>query len=399
MDRWHRSRDDRMLAGVAAGLGRSLDLTPVAVRLAFCVLALAGGVGVLAYGLAWALVPEADDPGPAPERSDPQRLVGLVCVVVGVLVLVAQLDPGLVDDRVLWPLLVIMAGLALVAWQASRSGEGSDLLIDTRYGLVRAVAGVMLAAAGVAALFLANVSVSALRDGLVAVVLIVGGVGLVIGPYLFLLARDLAEERRARVRADERARVAAHLHDSVLQTLSMIQRDPTRAVSLARRQERELRAWLHDRVGDPGVMSLAAAVEALATEIEDLYELPVEVVVVGSRDVDVRHAALFAAAREAMNNAAKHSGADRVSVYAEASGDELEVYVRDTGCGFDPVDVTWRGLAHSIVERMERAGGRAEVRAEPGHGTEVHLTLPVDPPPDAGPVGTGHEDEDARARS
>ncbi|MFH1330367.1 MAG: ATP-binding protein [Actinomycetota bacterium] len=188
----------------------------------------------------------------------------------------------------------------------------------------------------------------------------------------------LEVERAARMRAHDRAEIAAHLHDSVLQTLALIQRDPTdprRTASLARRQERELREYL-DQIASPHSPSLRAALRHTAGEVEDLFMVRIEAVVVGDCAVDEPLEALVQAAREALVNAAKHSGADTVSLFAEVTPGGVTVTVRDRGRGFDPGPPgAGRGLAESIVGRMERCGGAAAVRSTPGEGTEIDLHL------------------------
>ena len=191
-------------------------------------------------------------------------------------------------------------------------------------------------------------------------------------------ARRLAEEAEAR--AEEKSRVAAHLHDSVLQTLALIQResaDSARVVSLARRQERDLRDWLFGATGLESA-GLADAVRRVAAEIEESYRVQVEVVAVGEASMHPAAEALVAAAREAMVNAAKHSGAETVSVYLEADGKVLRLFVRDRGVGFDPAAVApdRRGLHDSIARRVAQVGGTSEIRSTPGQGTEIRLEVP-----------------------
>jgi signal transduction histidine kinase len=172
--------------------------------------------------------------------------------------------------------------------------------------------------------------------------------------------------------------VAAHLHDSVLQTLALVQRssDPQQVAALARRQERELRAWLDGGRPDPGE-SLASSLEAAAAEVEETHGVPIDVVAVGDARVDERGAALVAATREALVNAAKFAGGALVQLYAEVGEERTEVFVRDRGPGFDPAAVPEdrRGLRESIVGRMDRHGGRAVVHSSPGAGTEVELVI------------------------
>jgi signal transduction histidine kinase len=224
-----------------------------------------------------------------------------------------------------------------------------------------------------------NFDLSTARDTLLVTAVVIAGIGLVMGPWVIGLINDLTEERRARIRSEERTEVAAHLHDSVLQTLSLIQRravDP-RVVTLARKQERELRSWLYGRSGIDTSSSLRDRLEQEMAEIEDLHEVPIEVVVVGDTPLNDDLSALVAAAREAAANAAVHSGASTVDVFAEIGADSVEVFVRDTGVGFDPdaVPDDRRGLADSIIGRVEHVGGTATVHSSPGEGTEVELQM------------------------
>jgi signal transduction histidine kinase len=217
-------------------------------------------------------------------------------------------------------------------------------------------------------------------NGLLAVLVAVVGLGLITGPWWWRLARDLGDERRARVRAQERAELAAHLHDSVLQTLALIQSraaQPREVQRLARAQERELRGWLFGRPEANGDRTFGGAVEAAAAEVEDMHATSIDVVVVGDAALDERLAAVVAAAREAMVNAAKFAGVDQVQVFVEVEGDRATVFVRDRGVGFDPgaVDPDRRGVSESIVGRMARHGGTAAVRSSPGQGTEVELNM------------------------
>jgi signal transduction histidine kinase len=219
------------------------------------------------------------------------------------------------------------------------------------------------------------------RQGLLATAAIVGGLALITGPFWVRMGRDLASERRQRIRSEERAEVAAHLHDSVLQTLALIQRnadDPRAVVTMARRQERELRGWLFENdQAQAGADTLAVALARAGEEVEGLHGVTIDVVAVGDLPLDDRVQALVAAAREAMVNAAKWSGDDTVSVYAEVRDGEASVFVRDWGAGFDLEGVApdRHGVRESIVDRMARHGGKAAVRSTPGEGTEVELRL------------------------
>jgi signal transduction histidine kinase len=244
----------------------------------------------------------------------------------------------------------------------------------------RLFVGAALIATGLLVAGASNRVSNTVRVGVVATALSVVGIAVVLGPWIAGLVQSATEERRQRIRAQEREAVAAHLHDSVLQTLALIQRtadDPRRTASLARQQEHELRAWLY---GDDTRVagSFAAAIEAVGRDVELRYDVRVDVVVVGDAVIDDPLAALVAATREACVNAAKHSGESRIAVYAEGRDDLVEVFVRDRGVGFDRADlaVDRRGIAGSIEARMATAGGSSMIDSAPGSGTEVQLRLP-----------------------
>jgi signal transduction histidine kinase len=207
-----------------------------------------------------------------------------------------------------------------------------------------------------------------------------GGAGLLAGPWIWGMGRQLVEERSSRVRSEERAEMAAHLHDSVLQTLALIQRSASQRemASLARTQERELRAWLYGRAPELAGVRLRDAIDSMAGRIERQHQVSVEAVVVGDAEMDERLRGLVNACAEAVANAAVHSGTTAISVYVEVEEDAVTAFVRDQGAGFDPavVPADRRGIADSIVGRMERNGGSATVISRPGAGTEVVLKLP-----------------------
>jgi len=225
---------------------------------------------------------------------------------------------------------------------------------------------------------------STLRQ-IAGVILVVAAIAILLGPWWLRIARDLVVERQARIRAEERADMAARLHDSVLQTLALIQRraeHPQQVIQLARAQERELRAWLFDGHApgslDGQDLTLAAGILLIQQEVEAQHEVPVEAVTVGDCDLDDDLRALLAAAREATVNAVKWSGAPVVSIFAEVEPGQVALFVRDRGRGFDPsaVPPDRKGLAQSIHARMARRGGTVVVRTAPGQGTEVSLTMP-----------------------
>ena len=387
--RIYRSESDRLIGGVAAGAGDYLGIDAAVVRVAFVALAFAGGLGVVLYLACWALVPSAPPGATAQPHADRKRIepyVALgVAAVLGLLLLfrASGIWPG---DGLVWPLLLVAGGLALLwsrADEERREGLSRSVRELSRSGkgtLVRLVLGLLLLVAGVSAFVATSDAAAAAARGLAAAAVVVAGLVLIFAPWWRRLVRELAEERRERIRSQERAELAAHLHDSVLQTLALIQRrsnDPDGIVQLARRQERELRAWLYGRAGETGERSLADALYAAAEEVEDLHGVPVEVVCVGDHRLGEPLVAMVAAAREAMVNAARHSGGQRIDVYLEVADGRAVIFVRDRGCGFDPVSVPEdrKGVSESIVGRMTRVGGTATIQAVPGTGTEVELAL------------------------
>jgi signal transduction histidine kinase len=216
--------------------------------------------------------------------------------------------------------------------------------------------------------------------GLLFSLLALAGLALALLPVFARVFGQLREERVARIREQERAEVAAVVHDQVLHTLALIQRssgDPASVLRLARGQERSLRNWLYKPTGSPAER-FAAALEEVSAEVEDAFAITVETVVVGDAPNDESAAAVVAATREALVNAARHAKVNTVSLYAEVEEDALSVFVRDRGTGFDPstVDTDRQGVRGSIIGRMRRHGGVAEVRSQPGEGTEVRLTMP-----------------------
>ena len=372
-----RSGDDRVVAGVAGGVGRYVGVDPIVVRLAFVVLTFTNGLGAFAYLAGWALLPDEDPTQPPPEgrRPSAERAVGLGLLTLGAVLLSARAGL-LVPAGVVWAVVLSAIGFGLV-W--SRTDDEDR----TRGLLWRAAGGGVLLVVGLGVLFAAG-GVASTIGGLGLVALATGaGVALLLGPWIVRLWNDLGTERRERIRSEERSEIAAHLHDSVLQTLALIQRAeaPGRARTLARRQERELRAWLFDERppdGDGDVTTISAALERVVTEVEDRHDIEVDLVVVGDGEMDARLDALVAAVREAAHNAARHAGVPEVSVYVEVEPHRVTAFVRDRGKGFvlDHVEPGRVGLRESIIGRMARHGGRAEVHTAPGEGTEVSLEVP-----------------------
>ena len=401
----HRTSERALLAGVCLYLGRRLGVDPLLVRAAFVISTLAGGFGIPIYLVVWVLKPS--EPG---HRARTGRSAFEVAAGAGLLVLAGLLTlraTGLwVSDVFTWPVVLLSAGAALI-WRSSQSSppdvaeapaaekpraHSQATAVPTaeqareRAGwaatnVSRTGLGVALVLAAAFVFIRGTNLIGTALDALVIALVVALALAVIFAPWIVRLLRSLDTERAERIRSQERAEVAAHLHDSVLQTLALVQKradDPAQVAALARGQERELRAWLSGRrdAGD-GPRRLQAALEAVAGEIEQAHGATVDVVVVGDLELDERGEALVAAAREAMLNAARHGGG-AVSVYAEASGARATVFVRDRGPGFDPdaVPADRRGISESIVGRMRRHGGDARVQAAPGQGTEVELTLP-----------------------
>ena len=370
-----RSVDDRIIAGVCAGIGHRLGIDATIVRVAFIALTLVW-VGALIYLLAWLLLPPAAAQAPlraaVPPSTVARRAVGLAVTVVGTVLLARHLRLALPDVYVL-PALCVAFGVGVVVWRVQPVASVG------RAFAVRIAGGTILVAFGIGVLVAANVSLGIVLDGLLSTVLLVGGLALILGPWVAVLVRDRRAERQQRIRADERAEVAAHLHDSVLQTLALVQRsdDPVHMSALARRQERELRGWLYGEQHGPPRATLKGAVEHLAGVVEDRHGAKIDVVVVCDAGLDTAMESLVAATGEAMTNAARWSGRSDIGVYVEASEDRVEVFVRDRGVGFDPdaVGEDRHGIRDSIRGRLQRVGGDCEIISSPGQGTEVRLCV------------------------
>lgn len=384
--RLYRSSEGRVLAGVARGLAEHLGVEPLFVRLAFVVLAAAGGAGVAAYGLLWVFAPQNpfEAEGPRHRERDLTMLLALGSLTVGGLLVLSALGLGL-NPGLAVPLVAVGIGVVILWRQADddsrarwRQATGTHRLS----GAARAAGGVTLVVIGAGAILVGPANRDGTSGGVVAAVVVTAGLALVSGPWWVRMARDLTAERSARIREQERAEVAAHVHDSVLHTLTLIQRhvdDPRTVTRLARAQERELRGWLY-RPRDDTAATMTTALERVAAEVEDAHGVAVEVVVVGDCPLDERLVALRDAAREALVNAAKYAPDSAISLYAEVEPGQVTAFVRDRGPGFDPdaVPADRLGLRQSVVGRMARHGGRAVVRSGAGDGTEVQLEMPRD---------------------
>jgi len=398
--RLERPVQGRRLGGVCAGLAEHLGLNVRHVRLAFILSCFAGGAGVVAYVFLWALTPQslvitqvagADAVAASRSANESVRnlMIGLALLVVGGMLLAQQHGVNL-RLGVLIPLLTV-AGGAVLAWSKLDDAERGRWLVGDmgpggrRAGLVRLGIGIALASIGAVVLATQGRGLAGLWDVGIPAVAVLAGAALIAAPWGVRLWGDLRAEQAQRIRETERADIAAHLHDSVLQTLALIQRqagDPAEVVRLARAQERELRGWLY--AGPLGSQaSLASAATEVAHEVEDLHGIPIELVVTGDRALDAGGTVLVRALREALLNAVRH-GAPPVSVYVEVGSVSVEAFVRDHGPGFDLEDVPQDrlGVRESILGRMSRHGGSATVRRLE-HGTEVSLSLPVTATSDA----------------
>ncbi|MYZ38212.1 MULTISPECIES: ATP-binding protein [unclassified Streptomyces] len=401
----YRSADSRLLGGVARGLAGHLGLPVVWVRLVFLALFFSQGLGALLYAVFWIVVPLGVGGTVVESRSlfeispdgrrrlrkpDKGQVFALIALVIGAGIFIGNVSFGRSHaDRYIWPLLLIGAGVVLVWRQADNARRARWTEVGRRrrlFQLARTLAGVALVGLGLAVFMVVRGSAAQFGNVLTGAIAVVAGVALLAGPWLVRMTQDLSEERLMRIRAQERAEVAAHVHDSVLHTLTLIQRnadEPGEVRRLARAQERELRAWLYKPEGrgkdeEDEPTTLAEAVKRTAAEVEDYHGVPIEVVVVGDCPLDEKLAAQMQAAREAMVNAAKYGGdGGAVQVFAEVEGRTVFLSVRDRGPGFDldAVPADRMGVRESIIGRMQRNGGTARLRSVPGGGTEVELEM------------------------
>ena len=410
--RLYRSAEGRLLGGVARGLAGHLGVPVPWVRIVFLALFMANGLGVLLYAAFWFVVPlgtggieaapktpkkdaaESSAPGAGKRRRlsvrrpDTGQLFAVLALLVGAAVLGANLQFGPANAYV-WPLILVGVGVAVVWRQADNARRAHWVEVSRRGRLlpvVRSAAGALLVGLGVTGFAVTRGLGPHLGMVLQASLAVLVGTALLVGPYLVRMMQDLSEERLMRIRAQERAEVAAHVHDSVLHTLTLIQRNaenPREVARLARAQERELRAWLYKPAGtgkdeEEEPDTLAEAVRAAAAEVEDHHGVPVEVVCVGDCPLDEGLGAQLQAAREAMVNAAKYGGeGGPVQVFAEVEGRTVFISVRDHGPGFDldSVPADRMGVRESIIGRMRRNGGSATLRAAPDGGTVVELEM------------------------
>jgi signal transduction histidine kinase len=396
-----RSSDGRVLAGTCAGISKTTGIDVTLLRIGVVIVGLFAGFPVLIYAVTWLVVPLDTETSNIFSRAVADRRGIRLFIAVIPLVVVTQIVISLLHVSfvgiISWPVF-LAAGLTILIWRNASEPERvwmhNDLIPMLSVGsegpgrwkvVLRTTAGALLGAGGIVVLILGHPSTAALRP-LGGALLVIAAIVVVFGPWWITLVRDLMAERQARALAEERGQMAAHVHDSVLQTLALIQRsadDPQNVVRLARAQERELRAWLFEgrapgSLGDD-VTHLAEGVGLLQRHVEADHGITVQVVMVGDSPLTDGLRALLDAAREATVNSAKWSGAPQVSLYAEVEPGAVMLFVRDRGQGFDPaaVPADRQGIAQSIRARMARFGGTVVIRSSPGEGTEVELKMPV----------------------
>ena len=378
-----------LMGGVCAGIATHLGVNVWLVRAIFVGLLFLNGVGALAYALAIALIP-AGNPASS-QLAAPTRLATQLnqlqskdgrdqattifsgVVLLALAAILVAWSRGWLESNAYLPLLIIGCGAAL-AWS-----QAEEVMHTPRSmaAIARLAAGLALAVLGVLIWLSDHTDMSGMLIGAFAALVMLSVVALVLAPLWLGVIRQLSQTQAAQARASERADIAAHLHDSVLQTLTLLRAqadDPQRVAALALSQERELRAWLY---GDnhPTNENLRSEVESVSREIEQLYGVPVDSVIVGDTPATAKTRVLTSALREALANAVRH-GKPPISLYVEVSGQEVEAYVRDHGAGFEleAINSDRHGVRDSIIGRMQRHGGSATIRArEPG--TEVCLRL------------------------
>jgi signal transduction histidine kinase len=394
-----RASSGRIIGGVARGVATHLGVDVWWVRLAFVALTVVSGAGVLAYAILWALVPldgagaaegGDNDDGTSGDLTSGRNselavllVLGAAGVVLGGLLLATMAGLNL---KGFVPLALAGAGASLI-WlradedQRERLRSGVGRVAPRRAGILQVVLGVSLVLVGLIAFGVGGVGLGQAGTLLGAVAVVVVGIVLVASPFALRLWRERDDERRARIRSEERAEIAAQVHDSVLQSLALIQKnssDASEVGRIARAQERDLRRWLYP-TSTQSPTSLRGQLETMAADVEDTYGVLVDVVCVGDASASDRMSALLQATREALSNAARHSGAETVSVYAEMSERSVVVHVRDRGKGFNVADIPpdRMGVRESILGRLERHGGTARVTSSPGEGTRIELAMEI----------------------
>lgn len=191
----------------------------------------------------------------------------------------------------------------------------------------------------------------------------------------------LAHAEAEQARLEERAGLATRLHDSVLQTLNAIQLEaanPEQVMYLARRQQRELKRTIEQFLS-PHEQSFRVALLEARDDVEDMHSrVMIDALIKDDLPLDDTLLHVVEGAREAMVNAARHSGANLIDVYSEQREGSVVVMVRDRGTGFNPDRVMragGHGMAMSLFERVGSVGGTVDIASRPGEGTEVVITV------------------------
>ena len=382
--RLYRRPDRAFVGGVAAGIAEHVGVRTRFVRVLFILMSIAGGLGVALYGAYWIVLPTSPDTTRSRIPAWLEFVMGGLAAVLAVTGVATATPVG----GLFIPTLLACLGGALIWRQASDADRGRlrtmsrsslEAKPGDRAGRLRIVLGAALVVVG-AVIVLARTSFPAVRDAALLIVVTVIGIALLTGPWWMRMVTQLTAERNERIRSQERADIAAHLHDSVLQTLALIQRNASSArevARLARGQERELRNLLYADRSTSG--QLSDELRRASAEVEDAYAIGVELVIVGDAPMDDTLSAATAAAREALVNAAKHAGVSTVSLYAEVEAEAVSIFVKDRGSGFDLGTVAddRQGVRGSIIGRVERHGGQVNLRSEAGYGTEVEIRMPT----------------------
>ena len=396
---FRRSASGAVLGGVCAGLAVRFGVREQSLRLAFAIFALVAGLGLVLYLLLWLFVARSGEDHSIAENIATQGkmkwVMPLFALIVTIVVLSTILSRGTwVLSGFIPSLMVSSVGCVIIGFGSSdeekallRSlasatpGLSATTVRGWRGVMWRVIPGVILISVGFHVLNHVGGVWSAALPALIGAFVVVVGLLVLLAPWWLRTVRDLTVERRERMRMQERAAMATQIHDSVLQTLTLIERaaaNESDVVRLARAQERSLRQWLFDPAGASSPTSFATLAAQIQADVEDAYGVRIELVVVGDCEVDDRAQALLGAAREATVNAAKWSGATSISLYAEVEAEQISAFVRDLGRGFDldEIPTDRKGIELSIRGRLEAVGGRVSIRSEVGAGTEVELVLP-----------------------
>lgn len=397
-----RSRTDCILGGVCAGIAIRLGLRERTIRIAFSVSAFVFGLGLLLYVASWIFMTRSGEDQSIGQRISHQhrdtRIVLLaVIVALGLLLAVHSFALQRVGSFA-WAILFSFVAV-LAVWRGASQDERVHLqallnaapVVGTASArgwkaiALRIIPGVILIVVGLRIMNKIGGIWGAAVPALIGAMVLIVGALIILAPWWLQTVRDLSSERRERVRIEERASMVAHIHDSVLQTLTLIERaagSEVDVVRLARAQERELRQWLFDPPFDSDSSkapeSFAALLGTIERDVESDYGVKVELVVVGDCSADEGVRALAAAGREAAINAAKWSGASMVSIFGEVEPATISLFVRDTGSGFDLASVASdrQGIALSIRQRMSQYGGKTSIHSMIGAGTEIQLKMP-----------------------